>query len=326
MIDVQQLTKDYGTRRAISGITFKVERGEVLGFLGPNGAGKTTTMRIITGYMPPTSGTVKIAEYDIFRHSIQARRRIGYLPESVPLYTDMTVGAYLDFMAKIKGIPRNRRSEQRDRVMEAIHIEDRRGQLIGKLSKGYRQRVGLAQALLGDPDVLILDEPTVGLDPRQITEVRDLIKGFGQDHAVILSTHILPEVSMVCSRVLIVDGGQLVAEDTPANLMNQIRGSEAIQVAVRGPKSGVMDVLRAVPKVMSVTVADNVPASNGVTTFTIATDPNADVREELAKAVVDGGFGLQELRMAGVSLEDVFLRLTQTDTEHEAEDDEEAAA
>jgi len=323
MIDVQDLTKDYGSRRAISGITFKVERGEVLGFLGPNGAGKTTTMRIITGFMPPTSGTVSVAGFDIFRQSIEARRRIGYLPESVPLYTEMTVGGYLDFMAKIKGISRSKRREQIDRVMEETHIEDRERQLIGKLSKGYRQRVGLAQALLGEPDVLILDEPTVGLDPRQITEVRDLIKGFGRDHAVILSTHILPEVSMVCSRVLIVDGGQEVAEDTPENLMRQLRGSEAIQVAVRGPRAAVMTALRGVPKVLSAEIASDGP-SEGVVTYTIATDAGADVREDLARAVVNGGFGLIELRMSGISLEDVFLCLTTEEVET-ADADEEAA-
>jgi ABC-2 type transport system ATP-binding protein len=322
MIDVQDLTKDYGSRRAISGISFKVERGEVLGFLGPNGAGKTTTMRIITGFMPPTSGTVTIAGFDVFRQSLEARRHVGYLPESVPLYTEMSVGGYLDFMAKIKGIPRSKRREQIDKVMENTHIEDRRRQLIGKLSKGYRQRVGLAQALLGEPDVLILDEPTVGLDPRQITEVRDLIKEIGREHAVILSTHILPEVSMVCSRVLIVDDGKEVAEDTPENLMRQLRGSEAVQVSVRGANAAVMSAIRAVPRVLSVTLID-AETLDGVSSYTVATDPGADVREELARALVDGGHGLLELRMAGVSLEDVFLRLT---TEESDDEDEEEAA
>ena len=321
MIDVQDLTKDYGSRRAIDGITFKVERGEVLGFLGPNGAGKTTTMRIITGFMPPTRGTVSIAGFDIFRQSLEARRRIGYLPESVPLYTEMSVGGYLDFMAKIKGVPRAKRREQIDRAMEATRVQDRARQLIGKLSKGYRQRVGLSQALLGEPDVLILDEPTVGLDPRQITEVRDLIKEIGRDHAVILSTHILPEVSMVCSRVLIVDDGKEVAEDTPENLMRQLRGSEAVQVTVRGPRAAVMDAIRSVPGVLSVTLAGE-GSTDGVARYTVATDPGADVREELAKTLVDGGHGLIELRMAGVSLEDVFLRLT---TEESDEAVEEAA-
>ena len=319
MIDVQGLTKDYGSRRAIDGITFKVDRGEVLGFLGPNGAGKTTTMRIITGYMPPTSGTVTIAGFDVFQQSLEARKRVGYLPESVPLYTEMSVGSYLDFMAKVKGVPRNRRREQIERVMEATHIEDRRRQLIGKLSKGYRQRVGLAQALLGEPDVLILDEPTVGLDPRQITEVRDLIKEVGREHAVILSTHILPEVSMVCSRVLIVDDGKEVAEDTPENLMRQLRGSEAIQVTVRGQRAKVMEAIRRVPSVHAVTLAGDETAG-GVASYTVATDANADIREALAKALVDSGHGLLELRMAGVSLEDVFLRLTTEETEDDEED------
>jgi len=324
MIDVQSLTKDYGTRRAISGISFKVERGEVLGFLGPNGAGKTTTMRIITGYMPPTSGTVAIAGYDIFRQSLEARRRVGYLPESVPLYTDMSVGDYLDFMAKIKGIPRSRRREQVEKVMQQTHIEDRRRQLIGKLSKGYRQRVGLSQALLGEPDVLILDEPTVGLDPRQITDVRELIKGFGKDHAVILSTHILPEVRMVCSRVLIVDNGVEVANDTAENLMKQVRGSEALQVTVRGPRGPVMDCLRGVPHVLSASVAGE--PSEGITNYTVASDPSSDVREDLARAVVNGGFGLLQLQQAGVSLEDVFLRLTTEEEEAAAAADAEEAA
>ena len=233
----------------------------------------------------------------------------------------MSVRGYLDFMAKIKGIARSNRRAQIDRVMEATRIEDRAGQLIGKLSKGYRQRVGLAQALLGEPDVLILDEPTVGLDPRQITEVRNLIKEIGREHAVILSTHILPEVSMVCSRVLIVDDGKEVAEDTPENLMRQLQGSEAIQVTVRGARAAVMEAIRAVPRVMSVSLADE-GRTDGVSSYTVATDPGADVREELAKSLVDGGHGLLELRMAGVSLEDVFLRLT---TEETDEDDEDAA-
>jgi ABC-2 type transport system ATP-binding protein len=231
----------------------------------------------------------------------------------------MSVGGYLDFMAKIKGVARSNRRAQIDRAMAATHIEDRRKQLIGKLSKGYRQRVGLAQALLGEPDVLILDEPTVGLDPRQITEVRDLIKEIGRDHAVILSTHILPEVSMVCSRVLIVDDGKEVAEDTPENLMRQLQGSEAVQVTVRGPRAGVMDAIRAVSRVLSVAVIEGAQPED-VSSYTVATDPGADVREDLAKALVDGGHGLLELRMAGVSLEDVFLRLTTEETDEEDED------
>jgi len=321
MIDVQSLTKDYASHRAITDVSFKVASGEVLGFLGPNGAGKTTTMRIITGYIPPTSGSVTVAGYDVFRHSIEARRRIGYLPESVPLYTEMSVAGYLDFMAKIKGIARRQRRSQIERVMAETHIEERASQIIGKLSKGFRQRVGLAQSLLGSPDVLILDEPTVGLDPRQITEVRELIKGFGKEHTVILSTHILPEVSMICSRVLIVDGGRVVAEDTPENLTRQMRGTDAIQVEVRGPRSRVIDCLRGVTKVLSVNLATEGRADN-VASYNIATQPGADVREDVSRAVVNAGFGLMELRTAGVSLEEVFLNLI---TEERTDEADEAA-
>jgi len=321
MIDVQSLTKDYASHRAITDVSFKVASGEVLGFLGPNGAGKTTTMRIITGYIPPTSGSVTVAGYDVFRHSIEARRRIGYLPESVPLYTEMSVAGYLDFMAKIKGIARRQRRSQIERVMAETHIEERASQIIGKLSKGFRQRVGLAQSLLGSPDVLILDEPTVGLDPRQITEVRELIKGFGKGHTVILSTHILPEVSMICSRVLIVDGGRVVAEDTPENLTRQMRGTDAIQVEVRGPRSRVIDCLRGVTKVLSVNLATEGRADN-VASYNIATQPGADVREDVSRAVVNAGFGLMELRTAGVSLEEVFLNLI---TEERTDEADEAA-
>jgi ABC-2 type transport system ATP-binding protein len=323
MIEVQQLTKNYASHHALNGITFNVDSGEVLGFLGPNGAGKTTTMRIITGYIPPTSGTVTVAGFDVFKHSIEARRRIGYLPEAVPLYTEMSVSGYLDFMAKIKGIGRRERRAQIERVMGETRIEERAHQLIGKLSKGYRQRVGLAQALLGTPDVLILDEPTVGLDPRQISEVRQLIKGFGQEHTVILSTHILPEVSMICSRVLIVDDGRVIAEDTPENLTRQLRGTDAVQIEVRGPRAKVIDCLRAVKRVLAVNLASEGHGEN-VASYNIATDPGADIREDLSRAIVNGGFGLLELRTAGMSLEDVFLKLI-TEERGDDDDDEEAA-
>jgi ABC-2 type transport system ATP-binding protein len=314
MIDVQHVTKDYGPYRAITDVTFKVDKGEVLGFLGPNGAGKTTTMRILTGYMPATSGTVTVAGYDIFKQSVTARSRIGYLPETVPLYPEMSIRGYLDFMAKIKGVPRSQRREQIDRVMESTRIQERADQLIHKLSKGFRQRVGLAQALLGNPDVLILDEPTAGLDPHQITEVRNLIKGFGGEHTVILSTHILPEVSMICSRVLIIDDGRLKADDTPENLTRQLRGSEAIQLEVRGPRSAVVERLKRVPKVTAVSAsADGRRTDVGV--YSVAHEVGADVREEIAAAVVNAGYGLLELRQAGMSLEDIFLKLTTDENE-----------
>jgi gliding motility-associated transport system ATP-binding protein len=319
MIDVQHLTKDYGPYRAITDVTFAVERGEVLGFLGPNGAGKTTTMRILAGYMPATSGTVTIAGYDIFKQSVEARRRIGYLPETVPLYPEMNIRGYLDFMAKIKGVPRGDRKAQVERVMESTRITARAGQLIHQLSKGFRQRVGLAQALLGSPDVLILDEPTIGLDPKQIIEVRELIKGFGGEHTVILSTHILPEVSMTCSRVIIINEGRLVAVDTPDNLTRRLRGGEAIQLEVRGPRTQVIERLKRVPRVTGVTVAGDGRA-DGVATYNVASELGADVREELAAAVVNEGFGLLELRQAGMSLEDIFLKLTTEDAAAAAEE------
>jgi ABC-2 type transport system ATP-binding protein len=315
MIDVQHVTKDYGPSRAITDVTFRVDRGEVLGFLGPNGAGKTTTMRILTGYMPPTSGTVTIAGFDIFKQSVEARGRVGYLPETVPLYPEMGVRGYLSFMAKIKGVGRRERGSEVERVMDATRIDDRADQLIHKLSKGYRQRVGLAQALLGNPDVLILDEPTAGLDPHQIAEVRSLIKSFGGDHTVILSTHILPEVSMICSRVLIIDDGRLKADDTPENLTRQLRGTEAIQVEVRGPRAQVVERLSAVARVTGVMVAEG---RDGVATYNVAHEIGADVRELVAAAVVNGGFGLLEMRQAAMTLEDIFLRLTTEESQEAA--------
>jgi ABC-2 type transport system ATP-binding protein len=307
MITVDDLNKFYGPRRAVADVSFSVEKGEILGFLGPNGAGKTTTMRILTGFLPASSGTATIAGFDVFKQPIEARRHLGYLPENVPLYTEMTVGAYLDFMAKIKAIPGGVRKARVDEAMEMTDITDRRNQLIGKLSKGYRQRVGLAQAVLGKPPVLILDEPTVGLDPRQIIEVRDLIKGLAGEHTVILSTHILPEVSMTCSRVIIISDGRLVAMDTPENLAHRLRGSENIRIEVRGPRDDVARKLRALPRVLNV---ETEPLDKGRAAVTVACDANADLREDIAKSIVEGGWGLLEMRPVGMSLEEVFLQLT----------------
>ncbi|MFN0074337.1 MAG: ABC transporter ATP-binding protein [Chloroflexota bacterium] len=307
MITVQDLNKNYGPRHAVQDVSFSVEKGEILGFLGPNGAGKTTTMRMLTGFLPATSGVATIAGYDVFKQPIEARRHMGYLPENVPLYPEMTVGSYLDFMAKIKAIPGGVRKARVDEAMELTDITDRRSQLIGKLSKGYRQRVGLAQAVLGKPPVLILDEPTVGLDPRQIIEVRNLIKSLGGEHTVILSTHILPEVSMTCNRIVIIANGRLVAMDTPDNLAHRLRGSENIRLEVRGPKDEVVKHLRSVPKVINVE-AEAMP--NGRVAVTVACDANADLREALAKSVITGGWGLLEMRPVGMSLEEVFLQLT----------------
>ncbi len=311
MIRVEHLTKNYGPRVAVADITFDVDKGEVLGFLGPNGAGKTTTMRILTGYLPPSGGRAEVAGFDVATHSLQARANIGYLPETVPLYPDMSVRSYLDFMGKIKGVKDRRREV--DRAMEKSRIAHRAGDQIGKLSKGLRQRVGLAQALLGDPPVLILDEPTSGLDPKQIIETRNLIKSLGGEHTVILSTHILPEVAATCSRIVIISNGRVVAEDTPENLDRRLKGAESIAVTVRGPRDQVTKALQGVPRVLSVQMDGDGRTTNGLATFTVQSEVGADIREALARAVVTGGFGLMELRPAHLSLEEIFLQLTTTD-------------
>jgi len=302
MIDVEDLSKSYGPRMAVDDISFHVERGEIVGFLGPNGAGKTTTMRMLTSYLPPTEGRASIGGFDTFSQSLEARRRIGYLPETVPLYPEMAVADYLDFMAALRKVPNRRAAVQR--AMEATHVEDRARMNIGKLSKGYRQRVGLAQALVHDPDVLILDEPTIGLDPRQIIEVRELIKGLAGQHTILISTHILPEVEQVCSRVLIIHRGKLVAEDTPKNLGARLRGAERIGLQVTGDGAKLQKALAAVPGVQSVQVVND-------GRYEVAVTPGQDLRAQLAETVVKGGWGLLELAPVGMSLEEIFLQLTQ---------------
>jgi len=319
VIRVEHLTKNYGPRVAVADVTFDVEKGEVLGFLGPNGAGKTTTMRMLTGYLPPSGGRAEVAGFDVATHSLQARANIGYLPETVPLYTDMSVRSYLDFMAKLKGITSERRREV-DRAMEKSRIAHRADDQVGKLSKGLRQRVGLAQALLGDPPVLILDEPTSGLDPKQIIETRNLIKSLGGDHTVILSTHILPEVAATCSRIIIISNGRVVAQDTPENLDRRLKGAESIALTVRGPHEAVANALRSVPHVMNVQPQGETDGRAGQTVYTVQTEVGKDVREALAKAVVTAGFGLMELRPAHLSLEEIFLQLTTSDTASETAD------
>jgi ABC-2 type transport system ATP-binding protein len=314
MIDVQNLTKVYGTRSALTDVTFDVRKGEVVGFLGPNGAGKTTTMRILTGFLPPTSGTATVGGFDVVEQSLDVRRRIGYLPESVPLYTEMTVWGYLNFMAELRGV--KDREDHVDHVMDAVQITDRAEQLIGKLSRGYRQRVGLAQALVHDPEVLILDEPTVGLDPKQISEVRQMIKNLAGDRTIILSTHILPEVQQICTRVLIINKGKIVAEDTPERLTAALQGKERIHVQVRQPTADAEALLGKIESVSSVQAA-------GDGTFEIETALGADRREEIARMAVTRGWGLLELRPVRLSLEDIFLQLTTEDTEAAETGDEE---
>ena len=307
MIEVQHLTKRYGRVTAVDDVSFKVEPGEILGFLGPNGAGKTTTMRILTGYMPASEGRATVAGYDVFTHPIEAKRRTGYLPETPPLYPDMTVREYLDFVARIKGIPPAERTSRVDAVMQRTHVADMAARHCGKLSKGYRQRVGLAQAILHNPEVLVLDEPTAGLDPKQIIETRDLIRSLAGDHTIVLSTHILPEVAQTCQRVVIINKGRVVAVDSPENLTGRLHGAGTIFVQVDAAGADVAPALATVPGVTRVAPADTRPGSGA---FEIETERGRDVRRELSREIVTRGWGLLELRPMRLSLEEVFLQVT----------------
>jgi ABC-2 type transport system ATP-binding protein len=319
VIEVQHLTKRYGPTTAVDDVSFRVEKGEILGFLGPNGAGKTTTMRVLTGYMPPTDGKAVVAGYDIFEEPIEAKRRIGYLPETPPLYPEMTVRDYLLFVSRIKGVPRADRKSRVADVMERTRVADMANRHCGKLSKGYRQRVGLAQALLHNPEVLILDEPTAGLDPKQIIETRQLIKQLGGEHTVILSTHILPEVGQTCGRVVIINKGRVVAVDTPENLTSRLRGSETMYVQVDAPAAGdVRTALQGVPGVTDVTMAE---PRGTVSSYEVNSESGHDVRRELASAIVSRGWGLLELRPLRMSLEEIFLHLTTEDTTQDTAQD-----
>jgi len=310
VIEVQNLTKRYGPVTAVDGVSFRVERGEILGFLGPNGAGKTTTMRILTGYMPATEGKAVVAGFDVFDQAIEAKRRTGYLPETPPLYPDMTVMEYLAFVAKIKGVPPADQKQRVRAVMERTHVADMANRLCSKLSKGYKQRVGLAQALIHNPDVLILDEPTAGLDPKQINETRLLIKELAGDHTIILSTHILPEVSQTCQRVVIINKGKVVAVDTPGNLTDRLSGSSTMYIQVDANGSDAAAALNSVAGVTRVVESDRRDSLVG---YEVMSESGRDVRRELASTVVTRGWGLVELRPARVSLEEVFIALTDVD-------------
>ena len=307
MIEVQHLTKRYGRVTAVHDVSFRVERGEILGFLGPNGAGKTTTMRILTGYMPATEGNAIVAGFDVFEQPIEAKRRTGYLPETPPLYPDMSVSEYLDFVAKIKGVASADRRARVQYVMGRTRITDMANRLCGKLSKGYKQRVGLASALIHNPDVLILDEPTAGLDPKQIIETRELIKELAGDHTIILSTHILPEVAQTCQRVVIINKGHVVAIDTPDNLTARLRGSETMYLQLDASGADAAASLSQVPGVTRVVESDR---RDGMVGYEVDSESGRDVRRDLARAVVSSGWGLLEMRPMRMSLEDVFLSLT----------------
>jgi ABC-2 type transport system ATP-binding protein len=314
VIEVQHVTKHYGRVTAVDDVSFRVERGEILGFLGPNGAGKTTTMRILTGYMPPTQGKALVAGFDVLEQPLEAKRRTGYLPESPPLYPEMTVRQYLGFVAKLKGVAAPERKKRVAWAMERTRVADVADRHCGKLSKGYRQRVGLAQAILHNPDVLILDEPTAGLDPKQILETRDLIKGLAGEHTVILSTHILPEVAQTCQRVVIINKGRVVAVDTPDNLTARLKGAETMYLQVDAGGADAAAALRQVPGVIRVQAADT---RNGVAGYEVESERGRDVRRQLAGAVVGQGWGLLELRPLRMSLEEIFLQLTTEESSQE---------
>jgi ABC-2 type transport system ATP-binding protein len=308
LIEVEHLTKSYGQARAVNDISFQVERGEILGFLGPNGAGKTTTMRVLTGYLPATSGTARIAGYDVFEQSMEVRKRIGYLPETPPLYPDMSVQDYLAFVARIKGVPAGEISRRLEEAMRMANITNKRYELIKRLSRGYKQRVGIAQAIVHNPDVVILDEPTVGLDPNQIKEVRHLIKGLAGEHTIILSTHILPEVEMTCDRVVIINMGRIVAVDTTENLTTQLKGGERVQVKIRGSQETIRKTLEKIEAVKHVELSPS--DDSDVVGGTIESEQGMDLRPQIAARVVSSGLDLLELRAVKLSLEDIFMQLT----------------
>ncbi|MGH7254929.1 MAG: ABC transporter ATP-binding protein [Nitrospirales bacterium] len=304
MIEVRDVTKRYGDLTAIDRVTFTVDKGEILAFLGPNGAGKTTTMRILTCFMPATEGVARVAGFDCFEQSDEVKRRIGYLPENPPLYHELTVTEYLTFVGRLKRMPAEDLPRGLDRVLDRLSLGDVRHRLIGNLSRGYRQRVGLAQALIHDPQVLILDEPTVGLDPKQIIEIRELIKGLAGNHTVILSTHLLPEATATCQRVVIINGGRIVAEDRPDRLSARLRRTEKISVTVKTPTPDLAERLRTLAGVLSVFE----PADGGA--YLLECELGRDLREDIARFVVTSGFGLLELKTIPMTLEDVFLQLT----------------
>ncbi len=304
MIEVQNLSKHYGSVKAVDDVSFRAEAGEILGFLGPNGAGKTTTMRIITGYMPATEGKASVAGFDVFEQPLEAKRRTGYLPETPPLYPDMTVREYLTFVARIKGLRKDIK-DRVDAVMKKTWVSDMANRHCAKLSKGYKQRVGLAQALIHNPEVLVLDEPTAGLDPKQIIETRQLIRELAGSHTIVLSTHILPEVAQTCQKVVIINKGRVVAIDTPDALTERMHGAQTLFVQAQGPVEDIQRSIRSLPGVVNVSLTDNTPGG-----FHVDSEKGIDIRREVAEAIVRGGWGLLELRPMRMSLEDIFLSLT----------------
>jgi ABC-2 type transport system ATP-binding protein len=313
MIEVQNLTKEYGQIKAINNLNFKVEKGEILGLLGPNGAGKSTTMNIITGYIPSSEGTVKVGGYDIMEEPREVKKRIGYLPEQPPLYYDLTIQEYLNFVADLKMVEKSKKVKQITDIMELVGIGDHRGRLIKNLSKGYKQRVGIAQALVGNPDVLILDEPTVGLDPTQIIEIRRLIKALGKEHTVILSSHILPEVSAVCERVVIINKGQIAAIDTPKNLSKGYSSASKLRVTIEGPRSSVMSGLK---EIYGIRYVEPGHEKNGdAITYVIESEKDIDVRRPIFFAMAKLGYPILDMRYLDLTLEEIFLQIVTEEKE-----------
>ena len=310
MIKINHLTKNYGALTAVNDITFHVPKGEILAFLGPNGAGKTTTMRILTGFIPPSSGTVEIAGHDILMEPHEVKKRIGYLPESPPLYNELTVTEYLEFASKIKGVEKKYRPSALKRALESCALTGVHHRLIGNLSRGYRQRVGLAQALIHNPDVIILDEPTIGLDPKQIIEMRSVIKELAGQHTVILSTHILSEATAICQRVIIINEGQIIAIDSPERLSAQLRRSEKIHLVLQTPSLDTGEIIKSIPGVLSIFQESSTEGDS----FMVESELGHDLRTELAGKAVQHQWGLLELRTVTLSLEDVFLKLIQDES------------
>ena len=306
MIQATGLTHFYGPQPAIDEVTFNVKRGEILGFLGPNGAGKTTTMRILTGYMPPTHGQVTIGGHDVVKDSLEVRKLVGYLPETVPLYTEMPVTNYLRYMGSLRGMNNRDLKRRLPDVIELCRLNDYSKTIIGKLSKGYRQRVGIAQAILHEPELLVMDEPTIGIDPIQVVETRRLIQDLGKQQTVVLSSHILPEVSMVCERVLIIHQGHIVAEDTPENLAQTLQGVDQLQVEINGPPREVTTALRNIEGVIDVNHR-NQPDKE---VYLVKSEEGLDLRDEISRVIVSNGWGLLSMQLMSMSLEDIFLRLT----------------
>lgn len=313
MIEIQNLTKKYGQITVVDNLNFTVNKGEILGFLGPNGAGKTTTMNIITGYLPSTEGTVKVDGFDIMESPTEVKKRIGYLPEHPPIYMDMTVKEYLDFVSDLKLVERRQKKSQMNDIMELIKITHVRDRLIKNLSKGYKQRVGLAQALIGSPDVLVLDEPTVGLDPKQIIEIRKLIKALGKEHTIILSSHILPEVSAVCERVVIINNGKIVAVDTPDNLSKGFGTVSKLSVTIAGPKSSIEGYVKDIYGVKYIEA--NIEKEKDVINYIVESDKNIDIRRPLFFAMAKAGYPILELKSMDMTLEDIFLSVTTEEKE-----------